>query len=50
MEAEVWAEYHDCATGGNLEDCEKAFDRLQRVTKQIKCELMQFKDPCSRMG
>jgi hypothetical protein len=44
MEAEVWAEYNDCATGGNLEDCEKAFDRLQRVTKQIEYELMQFKD------
>jgi hypothetical protein len=32
METEVWAEFNECATGGNLEDCKKVFDRLQLVT------------------
>jgi hypothetical protein len=44
MEAEVWAEFNECATGGNLEDCKKAFDRLQLVTQHIESELMQFKN------
>jgi hypothetical protein len=30
MEREVWADYN-CATGGNTEDTEKAFERLKRV-------------------
>ena len=45
METEVWAEFNDCATAAeNLEDCKKAFDRLQLVTQHIECELMQFKN------
>jgi hypothetical protein len=44
MEAEVRAEFNDCATGGNLEDCQKAFERLHRVTQHIEHEFMQFKN------
>ena len=44
MERETWADYNCTATGGQLEDCEKAYDRLVRINTHLESELMKFKD------